>query len=334
MAETLPSVQPSTLRGHVLTALERYWQRGRENVEALPVTEGEFPLDVTYPRYVLISLPGWAACGVDGFLLVPEEACALGRDWRHVDWWLASFLMLECWHERVWELEHGPIHSYSFRLREWDDRIWQRAWVNRIALFLRSWAAREQGRSEEDLFGPIPQAEIVITHDVDAIAKTLPIRLKQCTFKLFNAGRSIVAGDLRRSAASIRQAAHFLFGRDDWWVMDNLLDMEQQAGIHSHFNFHADRRKKSVKRWFFDPGYDVSSDRLVTFMQTVREKGCAVGLHPSFDAWQVSALIRAQKETLEAPCSGGRGMPGAEPATRCKPCPRCSWIRISMTTMP
>ncbi len=45
--------------------------------------------------------------------------------------------------------------------------------MNRIALFLRRWAAREQGMSEEDLFDSLPKAEIILTHDVDAIAKNL-----------------------------------------------------------------------------------------------------------------------------------------------------------------
>jgi hypothetical protein len=208
--------------------------------------------------------------------------------------------MLECWHERAWENTHGPIHSYSLRLRKWDERVWQRTWVNRIALFLRSWAAHEQGRTEQDLFGPISQAEILITHDVDAVAKTLPIRLKQCAFNLFNAGRNLAAGSPRRTVANISNAARFLFSGDDWWILDNLTQIERQAGIRSHFNFYADKRKKSLKRWLFDPSYDIGTDSLIRFMRGARAQGWTIGLHPGFDAWQDSEIIREQKQKLEA----------------------------------
>ena len=43
------------------------------------------------------------------------------------------------------------------------------------ALFLRAWAAHEQNSCPEDLFGLKPKANIFITHDVDAIKKTIPI---------------------------------------------------------------------------------------------------------------------------------------------------------------
>ena len=42
--------------------------------------------------------------------------------------------MLEGWHERIWEKVHGCIHSYSFRLKGWDTRAWDHAWVNRCYL--------------------------------------------------------------------------------------------------------------------------------------------------------------------------------------------------------
>ena len=47
-----------------------------------------------------------------------------------------TFLMLECWHERLFEKDNGPIHSYGYKLKNWDTRAWERAWVNRMALFL------------------------------------------------------------------------------------------------------------------------------------------------------------------------------------------------------
>ena len=59
-----------------------------------------------------IRLPSWAEiCGVDGYLLVPEE---LGRSptgllsWEEVDWWLVAFCYLEGPYERVYESKMAP----------------------------------------------------------------------------------------------------------------------------------------------------------------------------------------------------------------------------------
>ena len=64
---------------------------------------------------------------------------SVGVDSKKVDWWTAIFLLMEGWHERIWEKTRGVIHSYSFKLKDWDTRAWDHAWVNRIALFLRKW---------------------------------------------------------------------------------------------------------------------------------------------------------------------------------------------------
>ena len=118
-------------------------------------------------------------CGVDSQLLIPRELVQEGNDWQNVDWWLAAFLLLEGWHERLWKLQHSPIHSYSFRLKGWDVRAWEHAWVNRIGLFLRAWAIQQSEDGDTGKLGPLPNTKIHMTHDVDAVAKTLPIRLKQ-----------------------------------------------------------------------------------------------------------------------------------------------------------
>lgn len=299
----LAPVVREDLKSHVLFALKRYWSCNAEAVAGLPVREEIFP-EVAGPlRLVFVLLPDWGrACGVDGRLAVPREAC-LNSDapaWEEVDWWLAAFLMLECWHERVWELNHGPIHSYSLRLSGWDERVWDHAWVNRIALFFRRWAARQLCRPEGELLGALPAPEFVMTHDVDAVSKTVPIRLKQGAFSLFNAVRSMAAGNVRQAAVSLTQAVRFLFGREDWWTLDRLIEEEELAGIRSHFNFFSDGRRKTFMRWLFDPGYDIAAPRLSHFIKKIHEGGWVVGLHPTFDAWQDPMLIRAQRMGLES----------------------------------
>lgn len=298
----LPHVARLDLNRHLLSALQQYWPANAEAIAALPIRQMVFPDVCGSLQLAFIQVPAWARqCGVDGKIAVPREACPNpdAAVWEEVDWWLAAFLMLECWHERAWESEHGPIHSYSLRLSGWDARAWDHAWVNRIALFLRAWAAQQTLIPEDVLLGALPEAQLVMTHDVDAVSKTVPIRLKQGAFNLFNATRALSKGNVRLAMSRLGQAARFLFGSEDWWALDRLVEQERSAGIRSHFNFFADRRRKRLKRWLFDPGYDLLAPRVIRFIKQIHGGGWVIGLHPTFDAWQDPALIRAQRKGVE-----------------------------------
>lgn len=288
---------------HLLQAYERYFPKNNAAISSLPVLELSFP-DVSGPlRLVDVSLPVWGTkCGCGGVLSVPRECCAdpdLPR-WEQVDWWMAAFMMLEGWHERAWEAQHGAIHSYAFRLRGWDARVWERAWVNRIALFMRTWAAHQSGIDEATLFGPIPQAQLLLTHDVDAVEKTMAIRLKQTAFIGFNAIRMVARGQWARAVQRIGEAFSFFFRKGDGWTLDVTREMELNAGVRSQFNFYADGRSKTIWRWLFDPAYDVTQPRISEQLMALVRDGWRVGLHQSFDAWQASELMRQQRERLQS----------------------------------
>lgn len=293
-----------SIRQHLLIALDRYWPGDRSSVLSLPVVRIAYPEVVVPLRLVLVRLPEWAEdVGVEGCIAVPQQACQSQKDpcWETTDWWLAAFLMLECAHERAWEMARGPIHSYGFRLRGWDKRIWERAWVNRIALFFRRWAARQSdGVTADKLFGPVPEAEFVLTHDVDAIGKTVVVRVKQGAFNVLNAFRSLAKGDFPKAGTYLRKAGRMCFSHEDWWKCEHLVRQEKESGIRSHFNFYAGRNGLSLKSWLLDPSYAISDRRLSTFIRSIKEDGWTIGLHPSFDSWQDSGRLREQKHRLEA----------------------------------
>ena len=308
---------------HVLTALSRYWRNDPKPIESLPVRGRRLANPITGPlRLVEIRLPEWAAsCGVDGIMLVPHEAVDenhfTAEVWQETDWWLAAFLLLEGWHERVWEQEHGSIHSYSFRLTGWDERAWEHAWVNRIALFLRVWASHIAGDCVIDLLGSLPKPDIQMTHDVDAVAKTLPIRLKQGAFNLFNAARSLGRGQFRQTGARLSQVRQFLMGQESWWTFDQLQQWEAEAGIQATYHFHADKEPKNLKRWLFDPSYDIGAAKQRKLLRQLIKKGHKVGLHPGYETWQDPQQIVIQRGLVEA-AAGTR-------VTHC----RQHWLRFS-----
>lgn len=301
--EGIAPVAREALVRHLVRACDRYFSGHCAQLMALPVVELPFP-KVSGPLLLInVKLPAWGAhWGCDGILAVPRECCAdpAVPCWEQVDWWQAAFLMLECWHERAWEMKHGPVHSFAFRLHGWDARVWERAWVNRIALFLRAWAAQQSGIRESALFGTLPRAEILLTHDVDAVAKTWAIRFKQSAFLGCNAVRLLACGQWVEAVGRLGQALHFLFLSHDWWMLDEMCEMERRAGVHSQFNFYADGRGKTLRRWLFDPGYDVAQPRLAALLMALARGGWRVGLHQSYDAWCVPELMRQQRERLQS----------------------------------
>ena len=110
MKHSIVIPDPQSIRNHMLSSLNNYWNGNRKLVENLPIktqlsTRIELPL-----RMLAVELPYWASkCGVDGKILIPQECAVSGMNWSEVDWYLASFLLLESVHEQFWEIEFGNI---------------------------------------------------------------------------------------------------------------------------------------------------------------------------------------------------------------------------------
>ena len=307
---------------YLAAELRRYWVRGEDVVLRLAVPEAP-PLETEPlpPRLRVVALPQWASDrGVDGGLLVAEQFIVpgAGETWQRVDWWGAAHWYLCGVAERDHERARGPIHSYSLRLRGWDPRMWERAWVNRIALFLRRRAARELEQDETRLFGTLPAPEILLTHDVDAIRKTAAIRLKQSAFHACNALRFAVRGRPGAAVERLAAAFRFFFGAADYWHFDEVRRVEEQARIRSCFYVYGgDPSRHSLKQALFDPAYDAREPRLACELRVLAEHGWQVGLHQSFEAWRDGSVM-AEEMSRVAHAVGQR-------VTLC----RQHWLRFS-----
>ncbi|APG26648.1 hypothetical protein A7E78_01490 [Syntrophotalea acetylenivorans] len=234
--------QGAGLREYALETLSIYWPEGKAAINSLPISAiAVEEKNVTIPPLMdLVSLPAWAAdTGVEGTILVPAYLIEKGEGevWTRVDWIGVAAWYLSGLPEREYERQHGPVHSYSFRLAKWDTRIWERAWVNRIALFLRRWAAEHLGQEEMTVCGPLPEPRILLTHDVDAVRKTLVIRAKQGAFFLFNAARTLSQGKPKKSLSHFFKGLGFIFRKADYWCFGTIRSLEEKYGVRSHFNF-------------------------------------------------------------------------------------------------
>lgn len=310
-------------RRYAVKTLSRYWLGDEELILDLPITKAEEPDSESLPpRVETVELPEWAEeIGVDEGLLVPSHFIAPGEGpaWSRTDWLGVIFWYLNGSAERAFEKLHGPIHSYAFRLKGWDTRLWERAWVNRIALFLRRWAAKEQGLSEQSLFGPLPAPEIILTHDVDAITKTMAIRLKQTAFHFFNAVRCLLRGRLGMAISKLTRAGRILFSIDDYWCFDHVTMLEEKHDMRSHFYIYGGLGgwRRSPKQLLLDPAYKVDNPRLKQQLRKMHANGWIIGLHQSFNAWADSESMIEERHRVEGALDA--------PVTTC----RQHWLRFS-----
>jgi len=297
-------ITAAALRADVLDQFRRYWPAGDGAVRRLPLVErerdGAEPLP---PRLRRVALPGWAAdLDPDGGIPIPADLAGDG-DWSQVDWLHAAGWYLHGLAERAHESACGPIHSFSFRLRGWDPALWSRAWANRIALFLRRWASRLAGQAEETVCGPLPDTEIVLTHDLDAVAITLAIRAKQGAFHCFNALRALLSGRLAAVPTALASAMRLACGRGDPGGLALLASQVETAGRRGRIHVYGG--SGGWWRWpmdlLLDPSYQVRpGSALGAQLTELHGRGWTIGLHPSFRAWRDPARMAAERSRVEA----------------------------------
>jgi len=277
----------------------------------LPVTEAE-----PAAEFVDVPLPPWMAeFGAGAPTAIPVDRCCLGGDhpepWLRCDWLRAAYLMLSGAHERAVEQRQGPVHSYRLRLPRRLAVLYRRAWVNWIFLFL----ARLQAERPIQ----VPKPLVYLTHDVDAVTKALPTRIKQGAFHLLNAGRHTTAGRLHDAGRALGKAVRSSLLPGDYWQFETVMRMEEAHEYRSTWTFYGGPGGwwRSPRQILMDPIYNVRTPALTAMLRTLVEGGWHVGLHQAFDSWRDSAAMAAEASAIAA-ASGA-------PVTRC----RQHWLRFS-----
>lgn len=292
------------IKKYILKSFAYYWGTGQSYIEKLPISEVvSFQSDLC--KVVEVELPVWGRkYGVDGKILVPISSFE-GEgtpSWNKINWYYTMFWFMNGLAEQSYEQAHGSIHSYSYKLTQLDPHLWQYAWVNRIALFLRLWAANVFRKHEHEMFGHLEKGEILLTHDVDAVKKTFSIRLKQTTFQLYNCLRLLCRKRYLEAWGRAYKSIRFLLSRDEYWCFEKLLCLERKHDIISCFFFYGGKYKKnrSLKQMLIDPNYDVKKEKVTELMHELAANGYQIGVHSSVDSFNDSLRLKDEKAYVEA----------------------------------
>lgn len=281
-------------RNHALYSGRRYFASGIEKVSCLPLVQANGP-----PAYELTSvpLPPWArdlGPNAPESILV-DSSCVIDRrgmpKFECCDWLRAAFLHSDGWLERKVEDEKGPIQSFAARLpRDWLPAF-ARPWSNWIYLFIRRWVARHLAEDEEALFGPRPTARFLLTHDVDALCKTVPLRIKSTVMNAVATARHVRHGRLNMAFQRTKAAVRYLFTGADYWLFEEVCEMERQRGFRSVFLFADKPADGDAISWLLDPSYKISDARIGKLARDLVADGWEIGIHPGFKTWADSAAI-------------------------------------------
>ena len=223
---------------------------------------------------------------VDGSLLV-DSACIVQHEERPLlgcDLYLAAFSYLAGFTEKWGQEKREQSYSYAFRMGV-PNECFEYAWVNRILLLLRRLDAKHRNVDEAMLFGPIPRATIRLEHDVDALDKTLQIRLKQSLFELFWLLTHIFNLDWLSAKASIKRSYRMIFSSPTYFHLDKTAEMATQHGVTATYYIHARKRFRGPISWLVDPSYFCSDERLQNFVKKRLHQGFRFALHPSFHSF-------------------------------------------------
>ena len=288
---------------HIINALNKYWPLEKEikNIENLKIEMITFKKISLPPEMIPIKMPKFAyGLGENNYFYVPRDALNLDKnhklDWKYIDWWLVIFLLLESSYERAWEYQFGSIDSYRWKLRNWNDIIWDYAWVNRIAIFIRYWSLNKTIHSND---GYQIKKSIRMTHDLDALEKTTPIVLKQSALLVFNFIKAFLYGEYKVANKKLIQLYKFLFLSDDWNTILELIEREEFLKLKPLINVHARKRFRGPFTWLMDPSYKINDKNVFSILKFIQKNGWEIGLHPSYFSYENSKNIMIEKIRLE-----------------------------------
>lgn len=201
-----------------------------------------------------------------------------------------AFVLLSRQEELIAEMNGNLIQSYSSRHPRMEQSTWDIPIVNlyfkKIKKLIQELHPQLPFKAEQD-------AILELSHDLDYITKTLPLRLKQSAFNLFNAVTKV-------SPSKLGKAIQFLMIPTNYWCFDYWMDFEKSVDMRSIFYVYAQSEKQNMKQWLMDPSYKVGKNlKLQEQLKMMHKQGWEIGLHGSFFSATNEERLKAEQSVLQ-----------------------------------
>lgn len=200
------------------------------------------------------------------------------------------------------ELEPGRREAASAARGQ--DSPWTRTglhaypWIDRLAQFMETLLDL---KGTPELAAPVlprwkgnSSYALCLSHDVDMLFKW---RFRSMLRLLLASPVHLFSGRLRTAIKLWKELTSTLLGgRDPWFLVDELLDLEERFGTTSTLLFLAESHDHQTYR------YKLDSMQVRTLLQRVRERGFEIGLHGGWKSFRDHQRLQQEKGELEALC--------------------------------
>lgn len=167
-------------------------------------------------------------------------------------------------------------------------------WIDRLLLLLENLLDLRPGEGGE---GPLPRWPgrarwaAALSHDVDMLFKW---RLRSVLRLLLESPLHALDGRGRALALRWRELlARLRGGRDPWFLVDELMDLEESRGLHASLLFLAEPRDHRTLRYHLD------RPLVRGLLRRVRERAFEVGLHGGWSTHLSGKRLQDQRHLLE-----------------------------------
>lgn len=208
------------------------------------------------------------------------------------------FFHISLFREYEYEKKEGDLGSYFYKLKVPKEVImipvvnYMFAIMdNQITKLVRCVKKRQDAR----------QFEILMTHDIDAIKKTLLIRTKQAVFLGLNILHNIKRNNFGTMGYDFKKLLNMLFHSENYLMVDNIIIENTKVKLKTIFFLYSKKKfhLTNMRYYIFNPQYSLKEIKKSNIIQLMKEKNCQIGLHGSYESFNQYASYVAEKELLE-----------------------------------
>ena len=244
-----------------------------------------------------IKLTKYKYLGIKNIVIIPKSFY-ISHDIENLDWANIIFFIVNNIFEKEYEKNNNKIFSYSSKLKNIDKTFFSYAWANRYALLLREIVANKENKTAAKLFGEKPPGQIILTHDIDVIKKTLNNIVKQSIFNLFNIFKLLLYFRFNDAFKSLIKIFYLINLKDTTNNIKYTLEKNKKLGLAPIYFVFSKISSSNLIHNLLNPSYSIKKNinKKIIKEISLRHK---IGLHQSFQASENSKLMKVEKNLLD-----------------------------------